>query len=124
MSLRAQRHRSALPLLQTESIGSLLLGLIAHHINNPIRCNFIELGLLPSRATDDILSDSHLNLSILLAQSLRSSGTPHDLVLMVDPSCKAIHENQVIHEHYDEMVVLQNSVTAVEYTAHLGFLGN
>ncbi|KAL3697705.1 hypothetical protein R1sor_011781 [Riccia sorocarpa] len=69
-----------------------------------------------------IPSDSHLNLSILLAQSLRSSGTPHDLVLMVDPSCKAIHENQVIHEHYDEVTVLQNSVTAVEYIAHLGKL--
>ncbi|KAL2644519.1 hypothetical protein R1flu_012106 [Riccia fluitans] len=67
-------------------------------------------------------SDSQSNLSILLAQSLRSSGTPYDLVLMVDPSCGATRKNHVIHEHYDEVVVLQNSVATAEYSAHLGKL--
>ncbi|BBN02073.1 glycogenin [Marchantia polymorpha subsp. ruderalis] len=52
-------------------------------------------------------SDSHLNLSLLLAQSLRSSGTVHDLVLLVDPSCTVIRKNHVIYEHYDEVVMLQ-----------------
>ncbi|CAM6085729.1 unnamed protein product [Calypogeia fissa] len=54
-------------------------------------------------------SDQNITSAILLAQSLRSSGTVHDLVLLLDPSCKTVTKSHVLHEHYDEVVQVNRS---------------